>query len=75
MLAVPLPSLQLGEARVVALAADNGESWIEADLACLAENKPCVPLPHFFTAEQMQWAVDSAGVDALLTDQPEARRK
>jgi long-chain acyl-CoA synthetase len=71
VLAVRQPSLQLGEDRVVALAADNGESWINADLACLAENKPCVPLPHFFTVEQMQWAVDSAGVDALLTDQPD----
>ena len=58
-------------ARVVALAADNGQAWLAADLACLSASKPCVPLPHFFTQTQMQWAVDSAGVDTLLTDQPE----
>jgi long-chain acyl-CoA synthetase len=63
-------SLQLGNAGVVALAADNGDSWLAADLACLNAGKPCVPLPTFFTRDQLQWAVDSAGVDTLLTDQP-----
>lgn len=63
-------SLQLGDAGVVALAADNSDAWLAADLACLSARKPCVPLPNFFSREQLQWAVDSAGVDTLLTDQP-----
>lgn len=66
-----LQSLQLDTARVVALAVDNGQPWLAADLACLNAGTPCVPLPNFFTPTQMQWAVDNAGVDTLLTDQPE----
>lgn len=61
---------RLANTEVVALAADNGPSWIAGDLACIAAGKPLIPLPHFFTAEQVRWAVESAGVDALLTDQP-----
>jgi long-chain acyl-CoA synthetase len=68
---ISLFSLQLDTAHVVALAADNGEPWLAADQACMNALKPCVPLPHFFTQGQMQWAVDSAGVDTLLTDRPD----
>lgn len=53
----------------VALAADNGRAWLTADFACLASHRACVPLPHFFTQAQMRWAIDSAGVSTLLTDQ------
>ena len=61
----------LNHARVVALAIDNSNAWLAADLACSRLQKVCVPLPHFFSPAQMQWVLDSAGVDTLLTDQPD----
>ena len=61
----------LGDARTVALAIDNGNAWLAADLACSRLKKVCVPLPHFFSPAQMQWVLDSAGVDTLLTDHPD----
>lgn len=50
---------------------DNGPAWVVADLAALAGNIVCVPLPGFFTDEQLAHAVRDAGVDCLITDQPE----
>jgi len=50
------------------LAADNGPEWIIVDLACQLVGIPLIPLPGFFTPEQMRHALDSSGVDALLSD-------
>lgn len=61
----------LASAGAVAVSADNGEAWLVADLATLLSCKAAIPLPHFFSAAQVQWAVDSAGADTLLTDRPE----
>lgn len=52
----------------VALAADNGPGWIMADLACLAAERCCVPLPGFFTQAQRTHALADAGVVAILQD-------
>ncbi len=56
----------------VALCAENSAAWLSADFSCQESGRVCVPLPHFFTASQMQWAFESAGVGTLLTDQPDA---
>jgi long-subunit acyl-CoA synthetase (AMP-forming) len=53
-----------------ALLADNGIGWAIADLALHARELPSVPLPGFFTPGQLQHALDDAGVDCLLTDDP-----
>jgi len=58
-----------------ALLADNGIGWAVADLALHTRELPCVPLPGFFTAGQMQHALDDAGVDCLLTDDPRRVRE
>lgn len=63
-LALQLPGRRLG------LLLDNGPAWIVADLAALYRNITCVPLPNFFTDEQLEHAVLDAEVDCLLTDQP-----
>lgn len=55
--------------RGVALYADNGIDWIVSDLACQLAGVAIVPLPLFFSDEQLQFAIRSSGVDALLTDQ------
>lgn len=52
----------------VALLADNGYAWIVADLACLHAGVRCVPLPLFFSDEQLLHAVSVCQPDALLKD-------
>ena len=58
-----------------ALLADNGIGWAVADLALHALELPSVPLPGFFTASQMRHALDDAGIDCLLTDDPRRVRE
>jgi long-chain acyl-CoA synthetase len=63
-LAAQLPGRRLG------LLLDNGPAWVSADLAALSRGITCVPLPGFFTDEQLVHAVRDAQIDCLLTDQP-----
>jgi long-subunit acyl-CoA synthetase (AMP-forming) len=58
-----------------AVVADNGLGWALADLALHARQLPCVPLPGFFTAGQMQHALDDAGIDCVVTDDPTRMRE
>ncbi|MBI1174291.1 MAG: AMP-binding protein [Sideroxydans sp.] len=53
------------------LLADNGIDWAVADLAALSANIPCVPLPAFFSAQQLLHAIQNSGMNAILTDQPQ----
>ncbi|MGQ0620226.1 MAG: AMP-binding protein [Panacagrimonas sp.] len=55
-------------ARTVALLADNGLSWALTDLAAMAAGLRMVPLPSFFSLQQMQHALRDARVDTLLVD-------
>jgi len=57
--------------RALGLLANNGLPWAQADLAALAANIPLVPLPLFFSPAQILHVIGDAGLDALLTDQPE----
>jgi len=52
----------------VALHLDNGADWIVADLACQLANIPIVPLPLFFSAEQVRHAIATSGADAIISD-------
>lgn len=52
--------------------AENGCGWAIADLALLALQRLHVPLPTFFTTAQAAHALDDAGIDAVLTDQPDS---
>jgi long-subunit acyl-CoA synthetase (AMP-forming) len=61
--------------RRFALLADNGAGWVVADLALHLERLPNVPLPGFFTDAQLRHALDDAGIDALLTDDPLRARR
>jgi long-chain acyl-CoA synthetase len=53
-----------------ALLADNGVGWAIADLALHAMRALNVPLPAYFTDAQVAHALDDAGIDLVLTDQP-----
>ena len=57
-----------------ALIADNGIGWAVTDLALHVRGLVTVPLPGFFTAQQVQHVIDDAGIDCLLTDEPERVR-
>ena len=50
---------------------DNQPAWAVLDLALLGARKLCVPLPGFFSPGQLRHAVADAGLDCLLTDQPQ----
>lgn len=60
----------LAHTRVLAVLADNGPAWAIADLAALRAACVHLPLPSFFSAAQLVHALDTAGADTLLTDQP-----
>ncbi|TDU28608.1 long-subunit acyl-CoA synthetase (AMP-forming) [Panacagrimonas perspica] len=62
-------SLQTAGVRTLALLADNGLAWALADLAALHSGVRLVPLPLFFSPQQMAHALRDAGVDAVLADQ------
>ncbi len=53
------------------IAMENHPAWVIADLAAMACNIPLVPLPLFFSSAQLLHAITDAGVDALITDNPQ----
>ena len=61
---------QLAGCRVLALLADNSPRWAIADLAALRASKPVLPLPTFFTPDQLAHALEQTGTDLVLSDQP-----
>jgi len=56
------------QVRCAAVHLDNGTDWVVADLACQLANIPIVPLPLFFSAEQVRHAVATSGADAIIAD-------
>lgn len=64
--------LRRHDCRRVALALDNGIDWVLWDLALLLEARVCVPLPPFFSPAQVRHVLDSAGVDAVVAESPQA---
>ncbi len=63
--------LQAAGVGAAGLLADNGIDWAVADLAALSGDILLVPLPPFFSVQQLQHAIRDSGIDAILTDQPE----
>ncbi|QOF76161.1 AMP-binding protein [Variovorax sp. 38R] len=53
--------------RVIATLMDNAPAWVVADRAALHAGLVHVPLPAFFTPEQVAHALGAAGVDTVLT--------
>lgn len=52
---------------VLAIALDNSVDWVLWDLAALKAGTPCVPVPPFFTPEQIFHSLQSAGVTHILS--------
>ncbi len=57
---------------VLGIALDNSVDWVLWDLAALKAEIPCVPVPPFFTKEQVSHLLHSAGISHLLS--PEGLR-
>ena len=56
----------------LALALENCPAWVVLDLAAIQCGMPNVPLPLFFSPAQWLHAMRDAGVNLLVTDQPQA---
>ncbi len=54
--------------RTLALLADNCPEWVMIDLACQLTAVRLLPLPLYFTPEQVRHALVDSGCDALLCD-------
>ncbi len=59
--------LQAQSTRVLATLLDNGAAFVVLDEAAAGAGLVHVPLPPFFTPAQIQHALQTAGVDTLLT--------
>ena len=53
---------------VIGLLMDNCPAWAVIDLACQASQTTLVPLPPFYTDEQIQHVIKDAGIQWILTD-------
>ncbi len=54
----------------IALSLANGPAWVALDLALALQDRACVPLPPFFSQEQVRHAIASSGATHLVSDTP-----
>lgn len=54
------------QSHTIALAVDNGADWIIADLAAWAAGATMIPVPLFFTPQQVAHMLESSAVDTIL---------
>jgi len=58
------------EPDAIGLLMDNTPAWIVVDLAAMKTWIPVVPMPLFFSPEQIGHLITSSGLELVLTDQP-----
>lgn len=58
------------DVRVIGLAVENSPAWAVADIAAMDAQIPLVPIPAFFSPEQIIHAIHDAGINKLVCDQP-----
>lgn len=58
--------LQVVSHKTVAFYTDNSPAWVIVDLACQMANVALLPLPAFFSDQQLRHAIKQAGVTAIL---------
>jgi long-chain acyl-CoA synthetase len=63
--------VELLSGHCLGLLMDNSPCFAVADLAAWQTGITCVPLPPFFSEQQLSHSLKDAGVDMLLTDQPQ----
>ncbi|HEY0562879.1 MAG TPA: AMP-binding protein [Methylophilus sp.] len=52
----------------IAIALQNHPAWVVLDIAALSLSLPQVPLPAFFSDDQLRNAVNDAGANLIITD-------
>jgi len=57
--------------RCIGLQLDNGPDWVAADLAVLSAGRVCVPVPQFFSAQQLMHVARIAGIQTWLVSTSE----
>jgi long-subunit acyl-CoA synthetase (AMP-forming) len=62
-------SVQLKGERI-GLMTDNSVAWACLDLAIMSRGVVCVPMPNFFSADQLRHLMVDADLDEIITDQP-----
>lgn len=55
----------------IGLLLDNGIAWACLDLALLDKQALCVPMPAFFSDGQLDHLIRDAGLDGIVTDDPD----
>lgn len=53
--------------RTLGILMDNGPAWVVTDLAALAQGVTLVPIPAFFSREQIEHAINDAGIEAIIS--------
>ena len=66
--------IRAGGHSVIALAGDNTFAWITADLALLGLPVRAIPIPSFFSSQQIQHIFRLAQVDLVLATQVDMQR-
>jgi len=61
---------RLHDIRAVGIHLQNSAAWIVCDLAAIESGICNIPLPTFFSDDQLQHAVRDAAVDLIITDDP-----
>ena len=56
---------------VLALHGDNSTNWMVIDIACQLASVSLIPVPTFFSSEQIRHVFESVPVDAIISEQPE----
>ncbi len=59
------------QTKLLALHANNSVDWLIIDMACQQAGIGLVPLPTFFSDEQLRHIFDSTPIDGLLCEKPE----
>ena len=67
---VAVVAAQLQDTRTLGLLMENSPAWIVTDLAALHAGVVNIPLPGFFSDEQLQHAIQDGQIDTVITDNP-----
>lgn len=62
-----IKAAELVNVKVLGITLDNSIEWLIWDLAALSIQVPCVPLPPFFTQEQLTHSLVNAGVSHTVS--------
>lgn len=55
----------------IGLMAKNSAAWVIIDLAAVAAGVTLIPIPYFFSDEQIRHVISDSKINTILTDEPE----